>query len=731
MAFEFTRIPGAELDAALLTMAEPSRDFVHVKDERLLQLLPDCHWIRGTVNGAANCLILGEDWLKVHLYRFLRIPLEVLPQQPAVSFVRVRFALTAIQRLLVTCEAEGLVTDGTMKGENFLQDIKRVLRSLNPQATPALVAADLEISPSLNWNDPAFATYSHTRWLHTASLQQLRQSDLRSRDFGFLCFCLEPHWDAADRLAETATFESLCCQWAELVSEERFGGKQPTNVRPAVFANFAAQQLERTAVWESTRITCRGSVEREMELLHQLQLVSTVERVRETAFSQKVLHILTHDDKAAALRRLLQSTRDNNQLMSWYQRIALEFVPSQVRELHSLYSAESLLTLNRVLLEGTRLDFVDMAEYTHYSDSDRVEHLVKLRSKAVAAAGVAAKVVVGNAEFDAVIDTPASSFGKVEMMYNSKRFQAAVVAVRDVLRRKHVKQGDVVAECLKTGIPFIVQFILGKRNVSGHDIWSELSEHRLTWGSNGTVESVIGYAMGQAAIRARDNYEEGTHLGFTFASKVELRKKSPVVNCFLKGEIENLSMENEVLSYITKELGDVPLPVVSERQRFTTYVYLDQMAQYLTPVFEMWGCGPATQPDSFASVLNYCKKTILKAQSMEESRRETLIHGEVGMRAIVESALKCASARFKAIMLQQDPSVEIPLAFMIGTDQPFKHDIREQSKAIEDQRRIQKFVGVSGELLNDESTLIVGRQAAVLSMPTPASGKHVLEHWKV
>ena len=204
-------------------MAEPSRSFVHVKDERLLELLPDCHWIRGTVNGAANCLILGEDWLKVHLYRFLRIPLEMLPQQPAVSFVRVRFALTAIQRLLVTCEAEGLVTDGTMKGGNFLQDIKRVLKSLNPQATPAVVAAVLEISPSFNWNDPAFAACYHTRWLHTISLQQLRQSDLRSRDFGFLCFCLEPHWDGAERLAETATFKSLCCQWAELVAEERFG----------------------------------------------------------------------------------------------------------------------------------------------------------------------------------------------------------------------------------------------------------------------------------------------------------------------------------------------------------------------------------------------------------------------------------------------------------------------------------------------------------------------------
>ena len=77
-----------------------------------------------------------------------------------------------------------------------------------------------------------------------------------------------------------------------------------------MFAIFAAQQLERTAAWESTRITCRGSVEREMELLHQLQLVSTVERVRETAFSQKVLHILTHDDKAAGLRKILQSNRD-------------------------------------------------------------------------------------------------------------------------------------------------------------------------------------------------------------------------------------------------------------------------------------------------------------------------------------------------------------------------------------------------------------------------------------
>lgn len=122
------------------------------------------------------------------------------------------------------------------------------------------------------------------------------------------------------------------------------------------------------------------------------------------------------------------------------------------------------------------------------------------------------------------------------------------------------------------------------------------------------------------------------------------------------------------------------------------------MAQYLTPVFQMWGCGAASKSDSFASVLNYCKKTMLKAQSMEESRKETLIHGEVGTRSIVESALKCASARFKAIMLQEDPSVEIRLSFMIGNDQPFKHDIKEQSKAIEDQWRIQKFVGVSGEL---------------------------------
>ena len=34
------------------------------------------------------------------------------------------------------------------------------------------------------------------------------------------------------------------------MSEERFGGKQPNYVRPAVFAIFAAQQLERTAVWD-------------------------------------------------------------------------------------------------------------------------------------------------------------------------------------------------------------------------------------------------------------------------------------------------------------------------------------------------------------------------------------------------------------------------------------------------------------------------------------------------
>lgn len=77
--------------------------------------------------------------------------------------------------------------------------------------------------------------------------------------------------------------------------------------------------------------------------------------------------------------------------------------------------------------------------------------------------------------------------------------------------------------------------------------------------------------MGQAAIRARDNYEEGTHLGFIFASKWESKKNLPVVKCacFLKGEIEHLSMENEVLSYITKELGDVSLSTVNERERFT------------------------------------------------------------------------------------------------------------------------------------------------------------------
>lgn len=55
-----------------------------------------------------------------------------------------------------------------------------------------------------------------------------------------------------------------------------------------------------------------------------------------------------------------------------------------------------------------------------------------------------------------MIDTPASSLGKVEMLYNSKRFQAAVVAIRAVLKRKNANQGDVIAECLKTGFPFIV-----------------------------------------------------------------------------------------------------------------------------------------------------------------------------------------------------------------------------------------------------------------------------------
>ena len=160
------------------------------------------------------------------------------------------------------------------------------------------------------------ATYVHTRWLHIASLQQLRQSDLRSKDLGFPCFSLELHWDGTERLADTATFDSLSSQWAELVYEEMFGGKQPNNVRPAVFANFAAQQLERTVVWESTRIACSGSVEREMELLHQLQLVSTVARVRETTFSQKVLHIITHNDKAVGLRKMSQPTQDNNQLLA-------------------------------------------------------------------------------------------------------------------------------------------------------------------------------------------------------------------------------------------------------------------------------------------------------------------------------------------------------------------------------------------------------------------------------
>jgi hypothetical protein len=252
---------------------------------------------------------------------------------------------------------------------------------------------------------------------------------------------------------------------------------------------------------------------------------------------------------------------------------------------------------------------------------------------------------------------------------------------------------------LEQGIPYLTQFILGKRNVTGHRLWEELGPWRLTWGQTGSVEKKLGFMFGQVAVANPDGSVaeelEGCSLSVSsgaYNKKTAAREAQPVVKYFLQAKLEDLPFENAILGPLKKYKGTLVVPTVAQRDRFTNYKLLDDLLQCVSPIMAIWGCGDAKQADSFASVMKECRLCLEEGDKMTAAQRDQLIHkAPCGMRHFVNEALMSASERLRVLLYTEDPSLEVEKTFLMKGIQHFKFNLKIQKAAVKEKLRVVLF----------------------------------------
>ena len=477
MAFEIERVDRAHVQPVVLLRCAPSRDLVWVKDPRLAMMLPELPWLRIALPGVADAVVIGEDWLKAALYDDVIVTEAVLPASPPVSWLTLRYAPSALQRMLVVSEAAGLLIQ-----PYTLQTFKAALRAIHAtmplDEQPALQPGELEYGPTVDF--AVQTNYAYLQWLEFP-IQSLRQADLRVKWFGFLSFSMESHWGLADRYSGSSIVVSVGAQWYHLVCSDQYCGAAPC-VRPEAFAQKALRNLKRSYGWFEAVKYYPGSTDREEEMVRMLQLGSPKPETVELGFSEKVVDIVNLCPKAKAMSRLTGRTTSEMQVFGWYKRLSSEFVPSFAESPALVYTVDAMQAL--CIEIAPRLDFLSTAKHIGQSDGEWVKHVVTTHAVLSIAAKSASKG--GQPSLDGVVHTPASAMKKLDILQCSKRFQEADVALTEVMSSG--SQMKVVKCALEQGIPYLTQFILGKRNVTGHRLWEELGPWRLTWGQTGSVE---------------------------------------------------------------------------------------------------------------------------------------------------------------------------------------------------------------------------------------------------
>ena len=660
MAFDIQRLAPADMNALLQSRIAPANRAVVSRDNRLhLMTSLWFPWVavdipQGTVH------VVGEDHMAGLFYDELPVDITLLSTVPPPALILTSCKGTAIQQLLTAAVGAGMAAAPYSTREDFLSTLRRYRDMADPK--PYVVATDLITAAPTDFTTAPYDTCSALRFLEGIPLARLHQDEHVSC-WGLLHFTLTPVGTDAERWGEDCATHSIAEQWLNLLSTEFYGGTIPRGVRAAALTETACQSLLKAQKWTNSVVYASSSVGRELDLVRILALGSNSDVIRAPSFSHKLVDIIQLSGEVGTYKRVMGSTSDSCTVYGYHRQLASIFAPKE--EPHSL---ACVIAICGAL--GTRLGFMDVQGFNQ-SDAEIMREITTAWHCGNSRTNTPAITIVpsGNSTHQLVTASTASNL-QMDKMVLSKRFAEFKIAIRLILAEPGVTSARVRSNCFQWCIPFVNQFMIGKRQCRADVIFCELSEHRCTSGSDGTCELEIGKAIGQCMVSATP----GEFAGFTLARTKP--KEVSILNYFLQGKTSSLNMENQLLSSLTLHKSTMPDKHVGEADRFLEYQLLDRMVEEIGPIFEYFGLGGLSGADSFASILSEAKRLLRDLNGLSSDDTEDLLRGEeYGIQTYILEALQDGDRTLKTLFQTDDPSVTIARGVLIQPESERHYDV--------------------------------------------------------
>ena len=675
-----------DLEPSFLAQSSCSTDFVLIEDPNLSALLRTALQLYIVdLPSTPRAILVAEASLALVFYDHMTIPLDTLPDRPRVGWPRVRVALGSIRLALTALVAHGMSIAPCDSLKELIDRIESTIASMPSEARPAVLPADIEITPAVTFGQEVDIGYTYMRWLEEMSIQQLRGPSGCTKGWGLLVYTTESVWSQAQRYTIDSAFLSVGAQWWARLLKDTFEGKAPP-LRTEMFGKYGLEILATGLSWNDCYEFKVDTVERELQFTMLLELGSRVPEVVEGAMKTNMVSIIANMEACAPLKALMGNTQDSLQLFSWYTQIRDSLRPAMPKW--------SLDTIKSVALEvQTRTKFCEINEYDSWTDEKKVLYLLEVKSQAAQASQGAGQGSTEGARGD-LRDTAYTAKDMYDY-HTTEAFEKAVAKLRTVLTSQEVSQSEVVLAVLKLGQWQLNQFICGRIRLEGHAIYGELSPYRLDWGWSdaqlGTVDQEIGALMGRELMRGAitQGQVHPDHEGVTLAGK-------GVVRMFLEGNLVKLNMENTFLALYYLSLSNYVRKEIPDSQRFMDYQSVDDLIKRMGSVFAMFGCGDDAQDNSFASLMEQCKTVANDCLGLSSYEAHALLHGPYGIRKILDDALNNAGARLRKLFNNKDKKYPpIENAFITGTDLFFLKRLEVQREATAELRKRERVFGVA------------------------------------
>ena len=593
---------------------------------------------------------------------------------------------------LTAIVAAGMAVIAYDNRRDFLCIYRQHLATLDPM--PTVQAVEIVSFPPTDFSTLPFSQCASLRFMEGISLQRLRSGN-KVCGWGDLLFNLAPLRTAVDRWGPDSTTSSFANQWYQLISQEFYAGAIP-NVRTATIAESACQLLLRAQVWKCCLTYDASSVAREINLTRFLALGAISDARRAPAFSFKFAEIVKHYEDATEYRLIMGKTTDAVTLYGYHRQLAKIFAPSE--EAHSLVCVRSVCQAI-----SSRLDFMLVEGYSE-TDAVIIRHVITAWSIGMR------KDVAVSSSVGANVSAPAThiSNDKLDVLILSKLFSEFKADIRTVLAQPGVKPSYVRIRCFQWCIPWVSQYIIGKRQCNADKIFIELSPHRCTWGSDGNWELEIGKEIGQCMARGDVSDGVSLHPSFSLAprkintignqsapGKHGGKKEDSIAAYFVNGRTAQLNMENKLLSVFNRFKSTVADEVVADSDRFLDHMLLDRLREEVGPIFEYFGLGGLSGADSFASIMSEAKRQLKKIYGLSEDDRHDLLRGaDIGLQDYVIGALEGGDRTLRLIFHSNDPTVVVTKGLLLqpGFDKQYDRKLADARTVIEARHREQRIL---------------------------------------